>query len=58
MTQRIPESFSAAEWRHLTITDNRIPPRDPDEDEEDEDDEDQGEDRDDESPVVREPDED
>jgi hypothetical protein len=56
MTQRIPESSSAAEWRLLTITDNTRPPRDPDEDEEDEDDEDQGEDRDDEPPVVREPD--
>ena len=56
MIQRIPESFSAAEWRLLIIADNTRPPRDPDEDEED--DEDQGEDRDDEPPVVREPDED
>jgi hypothetical protein len=54
MTQRIPESFSAAAWR----AHNTMPPRDPDEDEEDEDDEDEGEDRDDEPPVVREPDED
>jgi hypothetical protein len=56
MTQRIPESFSAAAWR--LIAHNTMPPRDPDEDEEDEDDEDEGEDRDDEPPVVREPDED
>ena len=40
---------------HLVIMGNTMPPRDPDEDEEDEDEE---EDRADESPVVREPDED
>ena len=59
MTPHIPESFSAAPWRLVTITDSTMPPRDPDEDEEDEEkDEDEGEDRTDEPPVVREPDED
>jgi len=37
---------------------NTMPPRDPDEDEEDEDADEEGEDRADEPPVVREPDED
>ena len=55
MTQHILKVFSAAERRLVTITHNTMPPRDPDEDEEDED---EGEDRDDEPPVVREPDED
>lgn len=60
MTQPIPEIFSAAAWRLVTITDT-MPPRDPDEDDEDdedeEDDENEGED-DNDPPVVREPDED
>jgi hypothetical protein len=40
------------------IAGNRIPPRDPDEDEEDEDEDEEKDDRADEPPVVREPDED
>ena len=65
MTQRIPENFSAAEWRLVTIMGNTMPPRDPnddDDDDDDDDDEDEGNDTepDDERrpPVVREPDED
>jgi len=63
MTQRIPENFSAVEWRLVTIMGNTMPPRDPnDDDDDDDDDEDQGNDTepDDERrpPVVREPDED
>lgn len=60
MTQRIPENFSAAEWRLVAIMGNTMPPRDPNDD----DDQDEGEDDDTEpdeerqSPVVREPDED
>ena len=61
MTQRIPENFSAAEWRLVTIMGNTMPPRDPNDDDDD-DDEDEGNDTepDDERrpPVVREPDED
>ena len=49
---------TSSDWSPFVIMDGMIPPRDPDEDEEDEDDEDEGEDRDDEPPVVREPDED
>ena len=29
MTQRIPENFSAAEWKLVTIMGNTMPPRDP-----------------------------
>jgi hypothetical protein len=32
MTQRIPENFSAAEWRLVTIMGNTTPPRDPNDD--------------------------
>ena len=50
------------DWSPFVIMGNTMPPRDPDEDEEDEDEEDEEEDeeedRADESPVVREPDED
>jgi hypothetical protein len=45
------------DWSPFVIMGNTMPPRDPDEDEEDEE-EDEEEDRADESPVVREPDED
>ncbi len=62
MTPHIPEEFSTklTDWSPLVIMGNTMPPRvHPDEDEEDEDDEDEEEeDRADESPVVREPDED
>jgi hypothetical protein len=59
MTQRIPENFSAAEWRLLTIMGNTMPPRDPEDDEDDDlegEDEDEDE-RQDEPAVIREPDE-
>ena len=58
MTPHIPMEFSTRliDWAPIMITDNTMPPRDPDEDEADED---EGEeDRADEPPVVREPDED
>ena len=62
MTQRIPENFSAAEWRLVTIMGNTMPPRDPNDDDDDDEDEDEDNDTepDDERqpPVVREPDED
>ena len=53
MTPHIPEGFSTRliDWSPLVIMGNTMPPRDPDEDEEEED-------RADEPPVVREPDED
>lgn len=59
MTQRIPENFSAAEWRLVTIMGNTMPPRDPNDDD-DEEDEDNDTEPDDERqpPVIREPDED
>ena len=61
MTPRSTEEFSTRliEWTPFVIMGNTMPPRDPDEDEEDEDEEgdDEEEDRADESPVVREPDE-
>ena len=40
MTQRIPENFSAAEWRLVTIMGNTMPPRDPNDDDDDDEDED------------------
>jgi hypothetical protein len=60
MTQRIPENFSAAGWRLITIMGNMMPPRDPnDDDDNDEDEENDTEPDDDrEPPIVREPDED
>ena len=64
MTPHIPEEFSSRliDRSPFVIMGNTMPPRDPDEDEEDEDeDEDEDEekeDRADEPPVVREPDED
>jgi hypothetical protein len=61
MTQRIPENFSAAESRLVTIMGNTMPPRYPNDDGDDDDeDEDNDTEPDDERqpPVVREPDED
>jgi hypothetical protein len=63
MTKRIPENYSAAEWKLATIMGNTMPPRVPnDDDDDDDDDEDEGNDTepDDERepPAVREPDED
>ena len=59
MTQRIPENFSAAGWKLVTIMGNTMPPRDPEDDEDDDlegEDEDEDE-RQDEPAVIREPDE-
>ena len=62
MTPLIPEEFSTRliDWTPFVIMGNPMPPRDPDEDEEDEDEdeEEKEENRADEPPVVREPDED
>jgi hypothetical protein len=60
MTTRIPDEFSTRliDRNPYVITGHTMPPRDPDEDEEDEDEDKGEEDRDDEPPVVREPDED
>ena len=59
MKQHITAEFSTGliDWSAFVITDNTMPPRDPDEDEEDEEEEEEDDD-DDEPPVVREPDED
>jgi hypothetical protein len=56
MTQRIPENFSAAEWRLVTIMGNTMPPRDPNDDEDEDSDTEPDDER--EPAVVREPDED
>jgi hypothetical protein len=61
MTKRIPENYSAAEWRLVTIMGNTMPPRVPNDDDDDDDDEDEDNDTepdDEQPPVVREPDED
>jgi hypothetical protein len=60
MTPHIPEEFSTRliDWSPFMIRGNTMPPRDPDEDEEDEDEDEGEDDRADEPPVVREPDED
>ena len=56
MTQRIPENFSGAEWRPITIMGNTMPPRPNDDDDDDEDEENDTEPDDDrEPPVGREP---
>ena len=57
MTQRIPENYSAVEWRLVTII-GTMPPRVPNNDDDDDEDEDNDDEPDDEPPVVREPDED
>jgi hypothetical protein len=58
MTQPIPENFSAAEWRLVTIIGNTMPPRDPNDDDDDDEDNDTEPDDERQPPVVREPDED
>ncbi|UWU77560.1 hypothetical protein N2603_03545 [Bradyrhizobium huanghuaihaiense] len=59
MTPHLLEEFTGLiDWRCFVIVGNTMPPRDPDEDEDaDEDDDGDDEHRDDEAPVVREPDE-
>ena len=59
MTKRIPENYSAAKWKLVTIVGNTMPPRVPnDEDDDDDEDEDNDTEPDDEGqpPLVREPD--
>ena len=56
MTQRIPENYSAADWRLVNIMGN-MPPRVPNDDDDDED-EDNDTDDEDQPPVIREPEED
>ena len=61
MKQRIPEELSnrSIDWSLFLVMGDTMPPRDPDEDEDEEDEEEEEEgDHVDESPVVREPDED
>ena len=61
MIKRIPENYSAAEWRLVAIMGKTMPPRDPnDDDDDDDEDEDNDTEPDNERqpPVVREPDED
>jgi hypothetical protein len=58
MPPHLPEELSTKiDWSPFVIMGNTMPPRDPDDDE-DEDDEDEEDDSADDSPVVREPDED
>ena len=57
MTKRISESYSAVEWRLVTIMGNTMPPRVPNDDDDGDEDEDNDTEPD-EEPVVREPDED
>ena len=57
MTKRIPENYSAAEWKPVTIIGNTMPPRVPNDDDDDED-EDTEPDDEREPAVVREPGED
>jgi hypothetical protein len=61
MTPRIPENASAwlADWSLVTIMDDMLPPRDPnDDDDEDEDEDEDDEHQNDEPAVIREPDDD
>ena len=60
MTERIPENYSAAEWKLVTIMGTTMRPRVPNDDDDDDEDEDNNTEPDDERqpPVVREPDED
>ena len=59
MAPHIPEEFSTRliDCGPVVILGNTMPPRDPDEDEEDEDEDEDEENRADEPPIVREPDE-
>jgi hypothetical protein len=59
MTPRIPENVSIwlVDWSLVTIIDNTLPPRDPNDDDDEDDEEEDDEDQNEEPPVVREPDE-
>jgi hypothetical protein len=58
MTQCIPESLSMVDWTLVTIMDNSLLPRDPNDDDDEDEDSDTEPDDEREPPVVREPDED
>jgi hypothetical protein len=58
MTERIPENYSAAEWKLVTIMGNTMPPRVPNDDDDEDEDNDTEPDDERQPPVVREPDED
>jgi hypothetical protein len=58
MTERIPENYSAAGWRLVTIMGNTMPPRVPNDDDDDDDEDEDNDTEPDDEPVVREPDED
>jgi hypothetical protein len=58
MTERIPENYTAAKWRLVTIMGNTMPPRVPNDDDDDDENEDTEPDDEDQPPFVREPDED
>jgi hypothetical protein len=59
MTPRIPENVSIwlVDWSLVTIIDNTLPPRDPNDDDDEDDEDEKDEDQNEEPPVVREPDE-
>jgi hypothetical protein len=59
MTPNIPEERSTmVDWHTFAIMSNTMPPRDPNDEDDEDDEEDEEENRNDEPPVVREPDED
>jgi hypothetical protein len=59
MTTRIPENICPwlVDWRLVTIMDDAMPPRDPNDDDDEDEEDKKDEDRHEEPPVVREPDE-
>jgi hypothetical protein len=59
MTPRIPEKVLIwlLDWSLVAIADNTWPPRDPNHDDNEDEEDEEDEDRDEEPPVVREPDE-
>jgi hypothetical protein len=59
MTAHIPEERSTMiDWHPFAIMSNTMPPRDPNDEDDEDEEEDEDENRTDEPPVVREPDED
>jgi hypothetical protein len=59
MTPRIPENASAwlADWSLVTIMDDMLPPRDPNDDDDEDEEDGEDEDEEEEPAVIREPDE-
>ena len=57
MTPQIPENW-LVDWCLVTIMDNTIPPRNPNDDEDEDEEDEKDEDRNDGPAVIREPDED